>query len=595
MSTKTQLVIATFAVAVTLLLNGSVVAQERTVEEFKTYVEGKLGGQLSDSQLDAVAKLVDADGDGEVSESEFETRMDAIASVMSGEAAEPSDSEGPSEEEGLKQKPVPVVDIPALSDSTDATVLLITGDEIAEAWLPFAKWKTQNGKLTKIVTVGQIDRDFEASSIQEKIRLCVRKHIEEHGTKWVVLGGDCLPGGKGLVPGGHTTVHVDERKGIPTDIVYLSKTNWDADGDGIFGEFDDDREAISYPDGSVGLGRIPVRTAQQVAAFTEKVVAYEMMYPTGDFAKNMIYTCTDSPAYPKVRNSWDGYVSKVWEGNVGRFFSKETPWDEEGKPGSYPLSSKNLIELFNQKSTSKLHIHGHGHLPAWLLEKSEFTGKHVANLKNERAYPLITTVSCNTGEYDSKKDPSIVERMLRAPKAGSVAIVAPIRTGKPHFADPDDYDLMVSEGKLDGTTLTMTRYWSFGLGENATTGHAIMKAKQAMAKDAAVSEAYHLCVCELNLLGDPTLDMRAETPKTPTLNVTTSELIKGSRRITIVTDAPNCKVCLWQDGKLHRTTKANDKGVASLFVEQQHNLSSIMFTVSGASLNSVSQKGLSNE
>ena len=199
----------------------------------------------------------------------------------------------------------------------------------------FAKWKTSNGRLTKIITVGQIEDDYLAESIQEKIRLCVRKHIENHKTKWVILGGDSLPGGKGIVPGGHLTVHAQERKGIPTDIVYLSKTNWDADGDGVFGEFEDDREAITYPDGTVGLGRIPVRTAADVASFTAKVIAYESKYPTTDFAQQMIYTCTDQPAYPKVRNSWDGYLSKVWQGEMGRFFSKETPWDEEDKPGSY--------------------------------------------------------------------------------------------------------------------------------------------------------------------------------------------------------------------------------------------------------------------
>ena len=71
------------------------------------------------------------------------------------------------------------------------------------------------------------------------------------------------------------------------------------------------------------------------------------------------------------------------------------------------------------------------------------------------AYPLITTVSCFTGQYDGKEDPSIVESMIRQPKRGSVAVVAPIRTGKPHFHQRSDFRLMVSEGKLDGTTQPM--------------------------------------------------------------------------------------------------------------------------------------------
>lgn len=218
---------------------------------------------------------------------------------------------------------------------------------------------------------------------------------------------------------------------------------------------------------------LPVPTAADVATFTDKVVAYESKYPTSDFAKQMIYTCTSSPAYPKVHNSWDGYVSNVWaDGKVGRFFSHETPWDKDGQPGSYQLTAENLVDLINNKTTGKLHIHGHGLLPSWFLERSAFTAKHVAQLKNDGACPLVTTVSCHTGEYDSETDPSIVESMIRHAKGGSVAIVAPIRTGKPHFHNRSDMRLMVTEGKLDGTTQTMTRYWCNGLGRESERGYS---------------------------------------------------------------------------------------------------------------------------
>lgn len=366
----------------------------------------------------------------------------------------------------------------------------------------------------------------------------------------------------------------------------MSKTNWDADGDGIYGEWKDDRKAISYPDGSIGLGRVPVRTAADVTAFTEKVIAYESRYPSTAFARQMIYTCTDSPAYPKVRKSWDGYVSKVWKGGkVGRFFSQETPWDKKGQPGSHDLSAENLIALINGKTTGKLHIHGHGHLPGWVLERSMFTAKHVGRLKNDGAYPLITTVSCNTGEYDSRNDPSIVELMIRKPKGGSVAIVAPVRTGKPHFHKRSDFRLMILEGKLDGTTMTMTRYWSHGLGRGLTTGEAFMKAKADMVNDAKKTAGYHLCICELNLLGDPTLDMRAKSPRTPRL--TTPKSIKtGKQSVQIVTDAPGSNVCLWKGKEVYAVRKTNGAGKATFNIAPT-STGIVRATVYGANLNTV--------
>lgn len=467
-------------------------------------------------------------------------------------------------------------------------ILLITSDNLAESWETYANWKTSIGKPTKIMTVSSIVENYSATNIQEKIRLCVRDYVENYDAKWVVLGGDSQPNGEG-VPGGHTTVHRQEPKGIPTDIVYLSPTNWDADNDGVYGEFKDDQDAITYPDGTIGLGRIPVRTRADVAAFTEKVISYETNYPTNEFADNMVYTCTDQPAYAKVRNSWDGYVSKVWDGNVKRFFSAETPWDKEDEPGSYPLSADNLVSLINNKTTGKLHIHGHGYLPAWLLEKSEFVEDHVQQLNNEGAYPLITTVSCNTGEYDSAEDPSIVEQMIRKPKGGSVAVVAPIRTGKAHFADRNDFKLMVTEGKLDGTTHTMTRYWMAGMNEKATTGEALMKAKNEMIFDAKNSEAYHLCICEINLLGDPTLDMRSATPRTPELEVD-RDVSLGKSTFNVSTAIPGSTVCVWKENDgIYEVAKTDEFGKAS-FNLNMTNQGDLIVSASGININSVVTK-----
>jgi hypothetical protein len=278
-------------------------------------------------------------------------------------------------------------------------------------------------------------------------------------------------------------------------------------------------------------------------------------------------------------------VSKVWEGQVGRFFSQETPWDD-GEPGSHQLSAENLIALINGKTTGKLHIHGHGHLPAWVLEQSYFTANHVEQLKNDGAYPLITTVSCNTGEYDSARDPSIVELMLRKPRGGSVAIVAPVRTGKPHFARRSDFVLMVTQGKLDGTTMTMTRYWANGLGDELTTGESFMKAKSAMIPDARKVPGYHLCICELNLLGDPTLDMRAKTVRTPKLETLTRINAGKKQVVKLITNAPQSTVCLWKPEEVYAVITTDADGHATITLEPL-SPGKLMVTVFGASLNAV--------
>ena len=474
-----------------------------------------------------------------------------------------------------------------LAGSGDS-VLLICDASLEEAWKPFAHWKTRQGKMTKILTVQTIAAEYEGPSIQEKIRTCVRQHIDERGTRWVLLGGDCSPEGGG-VPGGHRTVHAQERRGIPTDIVYISPTNWDADGDGIYGEWRDDQEAISYPDGSVGLGRAPVRTAADVAAFTEKVVEYESAYPSGAFAQKMMYTNTERQANAKVKASWDRHVSKNWKGEALRFFADGSPWDDEGKAGSHDLNAENLIDVLNQGQISKLHIHGHGLLDRWVLEgRSMFKTEQVSQLENHRAYPLITTVSCNTGEYDSKRDPSVVEAMIRQPKAGAVAVVAPVRTGKMHLHKRSDFRLMMRDGKLDGTTMTMTQYWLAGLSEGRSTGEALMTAKSKLVDDAKKSAGYHLCICEINLLGDPTLDFRAQAPSTPKVEVPESLPSGVGVSFVVATDAPGATVCFWMKGEAYFLKKADAKGRATITLRASA-AGEVLVTVSGRNLNSVAR------
>lgn len=59
----------------------------QSADEFKEYVAGKIQG-LSDEKLDAIAKKVDSNGDGRISDEEFENRMEGVQAVMSEDSQE---------------------------------------------------------------------------------------------------------------------------------------------------------------------------------------------------------------------------------------------------------------------------------------------------------------------------------------------------------------------------------------------------------------------------------------------------------------------------------------------------------------------------
>ena len=488
-------------------------------------------------------------------------------------------------------------------------VLLITDQSLAEAWKPFADFKTHIGLPTKIVTVQTISEAYEGGDTQSRIRTCVLEHVESMGVRYIILGGDSEPGGGGLVPD-RDTLHVPMPgfgyRDIPTDLYYLSPgdNDWDANDDGIYGDWNNDMDAVEYthPSGAA-LGRIPVRTAEDVAAYTDKIISYETKYPTDGFASRIIYTNTVDGSEPKVRRSWDDYLSKAWQGGQAyRFFHTETAWDAE-QPGDYSLKTDHWLDRINKKFAGKMHMHGHGMPGFWVLEDD---GGHtkcdaaiVDKLTNEDAYLVMTTVSCFTGMYDSKFDPTITETMLRAPKKGAVVIVAPSREGVPIFHNPHtDFRLMVQEGKLDGTTESMTRFWMNGLspredGSYSTIGQAFVAMKSEMTKHARKTAGYHWCQSELSLLGDPTLSFRAKAPidPKPTDSDFLDSMIDGQSMCQFVIHTTlrgehGARVCAWQDGGGYVVVPIDAEGKAKVVMPYKDG-GELSYMVAGPTVNAV--------
>lgn len=399
--------------------------------------------------------------------------------------------------------------ITASGSSAKTKALLISPPSLKDAWSEYAKLRGQSGVVVKVVTTDEIQKKYQTGDLQNRMRLCAREHIDQHGVTAVILGGDSSPDG-GLVPD-RDTFHKNmwgNDVDIPSDLYFISPTSWDHDKDGIYGEFEEDRDAITYPDGSVGIGRIPIRTKEDIKAYTEKVRSYLAMKSTPALGM----TCEVRGAYAKVLKSGRKWIPEAWpDGNVSFFFNDFTAWDGEGAKGSYQLNPKNLGDQFNEGKISKWHLHGHGLIDRWVLEgRTKFSYSNIKALKNEKTPLVITTVSCFTGHFDAEQDPCVTEAMLRQPKGGAVLIVAPCREGKPHFHDPRrDFQLMTREGKLDGTTQTMTSFWVASLGKDkAPAGRALALPKAGLSDDAKKSATYHQGICELNLLGDPTLPVR---------------------------------------------------------------------------------------
>ena len=215
-----------------------------------------------------------------------------------------------------------------------------------------------------------------------------------------------------------------------------------------------------------------------------------------------------------------------------------------------------------------MHMHGHGLIDLWVMNDGKhITSKEVDKLSNKNAYPVITTVSCFTGQFDNAQDPSIAESMIRKDDGGAILVLCPSRPGVPVFEDPEnDFILMSTEGKMDATTTTMTKFWEYGQTNHITTGEALRMVKKEMSSLGKDHDRYHFVLCELNLLGDPSIELRSTNPTKAKLE--TSVIKKKDGYQIIVQSSPNATVCIWKGEEIYEVTQTDEKGIAEFTINK---------------------------
>ncbi|MDY6915455.1 MAG: C25 family cysteine peptidase, partial [Candidatus Cloacimonadota bacterium] len=170
-----------------------------------------------------------------------------------------------------KSKPVRSRNLPIPEDPY--TMIIITNQESEPYFEDFINWKEDNGVHTGIFVTENIYASYSGVDNQEKIRNFIIDAYETYNStsyplEYVILGGDdeIIPirGCYGQVGG---TVDYN----IPTDMYYGSLDgSWDADGDGIYGEQNDNVDL--FPE--VAVGRISAETEHEFDNFFNKNYSY---------------------------------------------------------------------------------------------------------------------------------------------------------------------------------------------------------------------------------------------------------------------------------------------------------------------------------
>jgi len=345
----------------------------------------------------------------------------------------------------------------ALRQENIVPYVIITSDDLAEAFDSLAQLKRLQGLNADVIELSWIQSNFPGFDIQESIRNFIIYAYENWHTRYVLLGGD-----DEVIPNRplYAKVGTEIEPDICSDLYYGALDgDWNADGDAYYGE---PGEEDLLPE--VIVGRLPVDSPEEAMNATAKIISYSLN-PVSSQCKSylslgeLLWTIDGE-------NTWGAdYKDEVLNGSSN--YGLET----QGIPSdyaTYTLYDRDMSFSWNKAQLLPI-INSGVHLINHLGHANQF---YVMRLSNADV-PLITSdgiastyfilysQGCFAASFDNRdnygtyyEDDCIAEELICSPY-GAVAFVGNTRLGwdapgstcgASQFFDRQFFDAIFGEG-----------------------------------------------------------------------------------------------------------------------------------------------------
>ena len=309
----------------------------------------------------------------------------------------------------------PLVLVVACGPIMAADVVIVRPKAWQTAVQPWRDYRESQG-----YDIEEVDAELGREGISRAIKSLA--DASQGALQFVVLAGDSvsqdLP--HGISPFYHQSTALVQFGGDPMIA-----------SDNDYGDLDGDHSP------ELAVGRIPARTAGQLAASLQRSIEYERLHDFGTWRRN-VHVVAGVGGFGAVADS-------VIEMTTRRFLAERIPgWSQltmtqaslESCYCPDPLAfDTNCIERINEGGMFWVYI-GHGHVKTldylkvedkWLPILDE---SHLPNLKAHQRPPIAVFLACYTGAFDAQ-DESLAEQMVLSP-SGPIAAIAATRVSGPY-------------------------------------------------------------------------------------------------------------------------------------------------------------------
>ncbi len=381
---------------------------------------------------------------------------------------------------------------PAANDeSADAQYLVITPQRLASAFDRLVQHRAASGVPSALLYVEDVLAGQPGRDDAEKVRNAIAQYYREHGTRFVLLGGDDMDDAlQPLMP----VRFCPEYDNNPSDYYFGALDgDWDTDGDGTFCEVNE----IDYYS-EVHVGRATVDTVEEANRWIDKVLLYESGLPE-DRRRDLLWIGE------KLDNSTWGEDNKSY---VAQVVPSEYVLDKLNARDE-TFSAAAVIASLNRGPNLTNHA---GHANAFYVMGINVSD--VEALINPTPFFSYCGIACDPGAFDqgfSGSGEAIGEHFLTAPH-GAAAVVMNGRAG-----------WYYTPGVSTGLSTDLDRAFYDAL-FNRGCGRFGEANDQARADNAGVAQTEWMmryCFVGTNLLGDPA------TPA----QIRSNQVLYGSHRV----------------------------------------------------------------
>lgn len=190
--------------------------------------------------------------------------------------------------------------------------------------------------------------------------------------------------------------------------------------------FDED---FFYPDApDLAIGRLPVQDAAGAEALVDRLVAYDLDPPAGDWRNRLVMVADDftQPNDPGVEVDHTREAELLIDDYVPEALDVRKVYllDYEKAPGGEfkPLARQDAKSALNEGSIL-FHYIGHG-AETQLADEQVFLSDDIYGLHNGLKRGIFLAFSCDVGVFDSSTRPCMAEIFLGQPDGGAVGAIA---------------------------------------------------------------------------------------------------------------------------------------------------------------------------